>query len=185
MEISFVKVNPAENMTIFVLDKVERKLHKELSNRLLNYNSIHGEQVGFIEEPESLEGKRVKTQRLQMMGGEFCGNATRSLAALMVFNNYPNVLKVDDQYIVQLEVSGMNTLINCQVRLTNKNTEFYSSIEMPLPTGINDFKLNLNGDEIEFKRVDFLGITHFIVDINIVEDEIIISKTFDEEGDSI
>lgn len=171
MEISYVKVNPAENMTIFVLDKIERNLHKELSNRLLDYNSIHGEQVGFIEEPETLEGKKAKTQRLQMMGGEFCGNATRSLAALMVFNNYPNLKKVDDHYIVQLEVSGMNALINCQVRPTNKDNEYYSKIEMPLPTGISNTIVNFNDDEIRLMRVDFIGITHFIVDINIVADK--------------
>lgn len=183
MDISYVKVNPAENMTIFVLDKVERELHKSISNRLMDYNSIHGEQVGFVEEPETLQGKSIKTQRLQMMGGEFCGNATRSLAALMVYNNYPSIKKLDDKYIVLLEVSGMDGLINCKVRPTNKSNVFYSKIEMPLPQSLSDFKVEQNGRGITLRRIDFLGISHFIVDINMVEDKEKLFNTIKSEMD--
>ena len=87
MKLRFVKVNPVENMTLFVLDPVPREEQMNVANKLMKYSNIHGEQVGFIER----EGSYI---RLQMMGGEFCGNATRSLAALMVYNEYPNIEKL-------------------------------------------------------------------------------------------
>lgn len=170
MNLSYVKINPAENMTIFVLDKVNRQLHKSVANRLMDYNSLHGEQVGFIEEPESLQGKSLKTKRLQMMGGEFCGNATRSLAAYLVFKDDLIVKKIEDKFYVILEVSGLNHLISCEVRITEKDNLFYSKIDMPHPTDIRGFTVEVDGKRVSGKRVDFLGITHFIVDIKEVED---------------
>ena len=100
MKLNFVKVNPVENMTIFVMDQVDSSHHMAVANRLMDYSNIHGEQVGFIENPRSLKAKSLNTLRLQMMGGEFCGNATRSLAALMVHLKLPSISKVDRKSVV-------------------------------------------------------------------------------------
>lgn len=64
MKLRFVKVNPVENMTLFVLDPVPREEQMNVANKLMKYSNIHGEQVGFIER----EGSYI---RLQMMGENF------------------------------------------------------------------------------------------------------------------
>lgn len=161
MKLGFIKINPVENMTIFILDELDRGKHMEIANQLMNYSSLYAEQVGFIEEPKSIKGKSINTLRLQMMGGEFCGNASRSLAAYMVYCNHPSINKISDQeYNVSLEVSGSQELLNCRVRKTNRENIFNSRIAMPLPERITTAKIN----KISTTRVDFEGISHFIVD---------------------
>ena len=170
MKLNYVKMNPVENMTIFIMDKVARTNHMKIANRLMDYNNLHGEQVGFIEDPTSEEGKAINTLRLQMMGGEFCGNATRSLAALAVHNSLIEVEKKGNKQEIYLEVSGMDGLIQCTVEGTERENVYYSSVEMPLPTNISDIVMRYNDEDIPLTRVDFPGITHFIVDESKVDD---------------
>lgn len=165
MRLNFVKVNPVENMTIFIMDQIPRKEHKGVSNRIMNYNNLHAEQVGFIERATS--GDSI---RLQMMGGEFCGNATRSLAALMVHNDYPQIEKRQDKYFVELEVSGIGKSILCQVEQIGVN-KYLSKIEMAPPLSIEDGQIHFQGKSLDFTRVDFEGIIHFIVDRRTIKDK--------------
>lgn len=168
MKLRFAKVNPVENMTIFVLDMIPRNNHLTIASRLMDYSNLYAEQVGFIEEPMSIKGKSLNTLRLQMMGGEFCGNATRSLAAYMVYDNHPSINKLSDEsYIVSLEVSGSNELLDCLVTRTDKGNILNSRINMPLPERTTTVNIN----KISAIRVDFEGISHFIVDSNKVEDK--------------
>src|SRR3712207_235334 len=74
MKIEFVKINPVENMTILVKSSLPRLKYPILSQKMMRYSHLYAEQVGFM------EGKH-----LQMMGGEFCGNASRSFAAYLAF----------------------------------------------------------------------------------------------------
>lgn len=185
MKLHFVKVNPVENMTIFVLDQIPRKEHISISNKLMDYSNLHAEQVGFIE--ASMDN--TATIRLQMMGGEFCGNATRSLAAFMVHSNYPQVEKSGENFLVPLEVSGMKDIINCQVRKLPGENKYLSKIEMPLPLSVKEIEVPYDGHSIESIKVDLPGITHFIVDANKVNDkdkfyEIIKENMKDEEYDA-
>lgn len=168
MKINFIKLNPVENMTIFVKDYLPRDKHMTIANKLMDYNNIHGEQVGFMEEPRSIKGKSLNTLRLQMMGGEFCGNATRSLAAYMVYENHPSINKIDDnKYSVNLEVSGSEELLTCIVSKTHKDYILRSRIAMPLPERVTTINVN----SLAVTRVDFQGINHFIVDSAKVEDK--------------
>ena len=80
MEIKFVKINPTQNMTILVESPISRKDQPTIASQLMNYDSVFAEQVGFIEAPLFYPDSWA---RIQMMGGEFCGNATLSLAALL------------------------------------------------------------------------------------------------------
>lgn len=171
MKLTFAKVNPVENMTIFVLDPVDSFNHMNIANKLMDYNSLHGEQVGFVEEPRSLKGKSLNTLRLQMMGGEFCGNASRSLAAYMVYKNHPSIIKSDNHYNVIIEASGSSELLNCEVKSTDKDNIYYSKIKMPTPERVINIDINFEQRQIKLSRVDFSGITHFIVDSNEIEDK--------------
>lgn len=164
MKLRFVKVNPVENMTLFVLDPVPREKQMNIANKLMDYNNIHGEQVGFIER----EGSYI---RLQMMGGEFCGNATRSLAALMVYNEYPNIEKTNKGYNVKLKTSGVEEIIECVVLPTDKKNSFWSTVHMPLPLAIEEYSIKYESSLVKTIKVEFPGITHFIVDEKVIEDK--------------
>lgn len=168
MKLSFVKINPVENMTIFIEDRLPREKHLSIANALMNYNNLYAEQVGFIEDPMSIKGKSLNTLRLQMMGGEFCGNASRSLAAYMVYEDHPSIKKINDQeYSVSLEASGSQELLKCFVRKTDKENIFNSRISMPLPQRVTTINVN----KIPTRRVDLEGISHFIVDSHKVKDK--------------
>ncbi len=181
MKLHYVKINPVENMTIFVLDQIPRKNHIDISNTLMDYSNLHAEQVGFIE--SSREDSSLI--RLQMMGGEFCGNATRSLAAYMVHSHYPQVSKIGDKYMVSLEVSGMDNIINCEVESLQKDNLYLSKIKMPLPLSVKEIKIHYENTPINLIRVDLPGITHFIVDVEKIMDKTefyeIVKKTMNTE----
>jgi len=164
MKLHFVKVNPAENMTIFVLDQIPNEHHRRIANKLMDYNNIHGEQVGFIQR----EGSYMK---LQMMGGEFCGNATRSLAAYMVYSRYPEIKEIAQGYEVKLKTSGVDETIRCIVKPTEKENTYYSQINMPLPLSVKEEYIYCSEKPISTIKVNLPGIVHFIVDMNKIEDE--------------
>ena len=48
MEISFVKVSPTQNVTILVTSAVAREAQGAVAARLLEWDSVCGEQVGFL-----------------------------------------------------------------------------------------------------------------------------------------
>jgi diaminopimelate epimerase len=167
MKLHFVKINPVENMTIFVLDQLPRKDHITISNRLMDYSNLHAEQVGFIESSKN----HADLIRLQMMGGEFCGNATRSLAAFMVHSQHPEIEKIGSKFMVPLEVSGIDEIINCEVEPLEKTNLYMSKIKMPVPLSINEIIIDYSGNEVKTIRVDLPGITHFIVDRDKINDK--------------
>ena len=167
MKLHFVKINPVENMTIFVLDQLPRKDHITISNRLMDYSNLHAEQVGFIESSKN----HTDLIRLQMMGGEFCGNATRSLAAFMVHSQHPEIEKNGSKFMVPLEVSGIDEIINCEVEPLEKTNLYMSKIKMPVPLSINEIIIDYSGNKVKTIRVDLPGITHFIVDRDKINDK--------------
>lgn len=167
VKLRFVKVNPVENMTIFVLDQLPRSYHIDVSNKLMDYSNMYAEQVGFIE-PSKDNNDLI---RLQMMGGEFCGNATRSLAAFMVHSNYPQIQKFEDKFLVSLEVSGMDYIIDCEVEPLRNPNLYLSKIKMPSPLSINEVYIDYEEEKIKSIKVELPGITHFIVDINSIDDK--------------
>ncbi|MEA3422565.1 MAG: diaminopimelate epimerase [Bacillota bacterium] len=166
MKLNFIKVNPSENMTVFIMDPVPRDKHVEISNKIMNYNNIHAEQVGFVE-----KGTNNGQIRLQMMGGEFCGNASRALASILVLKKHSSVDHSNNKAIVPLEVSGTEDIHHLEVIPTESETTFISSIEMPLHSNIEDICINYNDYVYKASLITFSGIMHIIVD-----DENIASK---------
>ena len=152
MELRFVKMNPTQNMTILVETPVERALQPELARRLMSEDSVCAEQVGYIE-PASMPGAAT---RLQMMGGEFCGNASMSLAALLALRAG---LSDGEAHTYQLEVSGADALVNCSI--TRADGGWLGEVDMPLPERAAITEL---GDGRRYPVVFFPGIAHVLVD---------------------
>lgn len=75
MTIDYLVADPSGNTTILVLTPVAKAQHSSLAAQLLALPGIEAEQVGYVSREAG------KPLRVDMMGGEFCGNASRSAAA--------------------------------------------------------------------------------------------------------
>ena len=151
MEIQFAKINPTQNMTIIVLSPTERAQQPQLAEKLMAYESVNAEQVGFLEEA-SLPGARA---RLQMMGGEFCGNATMSFAAYLA---HTGGMEDGASAVYPLEISGADEILSCDIR--RKGSAYSASVAMPLPEKIENASLP---DGKVYPAVFFPGIVHLVI----------------------
>lgn len=154
MKVRFTKLSPTQNVTILVEDEIDRSLQPEVAARLLEYDSVVGEQVGFLERP-TLSGAIV---RLQMMGGEFCGNATMSVGAYLARKGgLADGASVD----YPLEVSGTEGIVPCHIE--RRGTAFSGTVSMPLPEGFGSVGLQTDRGATRFDYVALPGITHVIL----------------------
>ena len=74
MHIRMVLADPAGNLTAFALSPVGAEDRAEIAARIMR--AARAEQVAFVDEESLLS----PLPRMDMMGGEFCGNATRAFA---------------------------------------------------------------------------------------------------------
>ena len=116
MKLLVTRADPAGNITLLVETPVEKAACAETARRLMALPELGGEQVGFLVPP-----RHGGEARLEMMGGEFCGNAARSLGLL--------VLRGQAARRVFVELSG------CGERLAvdADPAAGLASAEMPLP----------------------------------------------------
>lgn len=154
MELRFIKTNPTENMTLLIETPVPREEQLSIAERLISYGSVYAEQAGYIEEAEN----PLAQKRLQMMAGEFCGNASLSLAALLAEERK---LAVGDEAEIVLEVSGADRLVCCRMKKEEKG--FLGRVSMPLPKTIENKRFCLDGKTYTLPVVAFAGISHIIV----------------------
>ena len=143
---NIVIADPAKNITVFVLDDIDKKLYKSVAKDILENTDYEAEQVGFIKEP--IMGGDI---RLEMMGGEFCGNASRSIG--MFFAQQNNI----KNGTVSVEITGSNKPLNTKVDLEKETAE----IEMPIPKGIENIYVEDLGT---FPIVIIEGINHIIAE---------------------
>lgn len=157
MEIRFVKMNPTQNMTILVESEIPRERQPGVAAALMDYSSVYAEQVGFIEAPED----GAAWARLQMAGGEFCGNATMSLAALLAMDRG---MRPGERRIIPLEVSGAEGLLQCGVEVCDSYVR--ATVEMPPPLRIERQILDVEGRKVPVEAVCLSGITHAVVPVD-------------------
>jgi len=125
-------IRPGGNDTCIIAGKVDDQSERKKLNDLTMSNYPNVEQVGFLSDGQ-----------LNMAGGEFCGNATRS-SAFLILGGKPGEIK--------LKVSGVNDALVCGV---NQNLEAYA--QMPIysnpekitpivqPNGSSDFLVEMEG----------------------------------------
>ena len=154
MELKFIKASPTQNMTILVQTPVPREEQLAAAEKLIAYGNVYAEQAGYIEEPQDHRAEK----RLQMMAGEFCGNASLSLAAWLAKEKG---LAVGERTEILLEVSGAKEPVCCEI--TREENGYTGRVEMPLPERIEERDFLLNGVQYTFPVVAFHGITHIIV----------------------
>ena len=154
MEIKYCKINPTGNITLIVETPVLRESQAAVAAYLMSFDK-DAEQVGFIEAPENSDC----ALRLQMMGGEFCGNASISAAALYFSKSVPSPA---DKSTVNIEVSGAENPLAVSVEFIGGNT-FCGSVSMPLPEAVYDCELCYNDKSCTLPLVRMPGICHAIV----------------------
>lgn len=147
MKLDYTIWDPTKNITLLVSTPVPRGEQPGVAAKLMTARPLV-EQVGFLE-AASLPGAVL---RLQMMGGEFCGNASMSAAAYAARRDG---LAAPD---VPLEVSGYGGLLRC--RLDRQDDGLWGTVNMPLPERIAAAELP---DAGAVPAVVFDGITHCIV----------------------
>lgn len=156
-EAAFVKASPTQNVTVLVESPVPRMLQAETAARLLAYDGVGGEQVGFLEKP-TLPGAQL---RLQMMGGEFCGNATMSVGAYLAWKTGMADGGCSD-YV--LEVSGAPEPVGCHIE--RRGNAYRGTVRMPRPERFSEAKLQTDAGERTLPMVCMPGIVHVIVSMD-------------------
>ena len=125
MEIQYLLADPTKNITVLVTTPVSRALQPELASLLLDLEP-EAEQVGFVE--TAADGQ----MRLQMMGGEFCGNATRAFAC------YAAKVRGWGETRLAVSVSGAREPVPVAVDL--RQNRAYA--QMPLPYALEWISVN-------------------------------------------
>lgn len=151
LNISYVKADPGGNTTILVLDAVPASRRAAVAGAILACPDLAAEQVGYIRFPAGAENG----VRIDMMGGEFCGNAARSAAA------YALSLSGREKGRYDVSCSGYEGLLTTVVERTGNRT-YKVCIDMPLPKSITALRIPVDGKLERFFRVDLPGITHFV-----------------------
>lgn len=158
MKLQFIKTNPTENMTLLIETPVPREQQLAIAQRLIAYGSVYAEQAGYIEQA----AQPLAEKRLQMMAGEFCGNASLSLAAVLAEERG---LQIGEECEILLEVSGADELVQCRVK--REEDGFSGRVAMPLPKAVERRTFSLRGARYELVVVVFEGISHVIVPISL------------------
>lgn len=114
MNFIFYKVNPGGNITALVPGSFTRRQKIDIAKTVLESDGAI-EQVGFWTRPKN----KKAIARLEMAGGEFCGNAVRSLAYLVWEKN-----KLPNEFFI--ESSGTDESVNVAVGID------YAEISLPL-----------------------------------------------------
>jgi len=100
-----------------------------------------------------------------MAGGEFCGNACMAAAANIAFEKR---LKMDDFMEIFLETSGVDDLVECQVK--NVQGSYYCQVNMPIPIKIDQRIIECDGDELNIAIVRYREFFHIILEVEEFDD---------------
>lgn len=126
----FVTVWPGGNTTALVTEEVPRAQHAQVANEIMAQDKDI-EQVGYLEKASNPQA----LCRLQMMGGEFCMNATRSAAYYYAKKHNLKKLLVEasgSEDIIEVEVEGETTHITLPgtFYLSSEKKENYTVVNL-------------------------------------------------------
>jgi len=159
--VKILVADPAKNITVFVLERVyDPDERAALTRAILADREIRAEQVGFVIPPVKSSstgephtsgpaGPDFSLPRLEMAGGEFCGNAARSFGLYAA-----ELLGLGRKVNFFVSVSGASEPVQVDIDLDNNRAK----AEMPKPLVVD--MLDYNGCSLPV--LVFEGITHII-----------------------
>jgi diaminopimelate epimerase len=144
--------DPARNITVFVRDPPEaREERLRIARAILADGELEAEQVGFVYPPVS-----GGLWSLEMMGGEFCGNAARSFGLYAALEEGRR-----GRVSLSVRISGMEGPVTVNVDTLSgwaeaemPRPEFFDSLDWSAPVSA--------AQERALPVVVFAGITHII-----------------------
>ena len=145
MMIRYIPADPAGNLTAIVLSPVAAQDRAKIAAEMMTRCPEGFEQVGFADET-SLTGD---LPTLCMMGGEFCGNATRAFAC------YAAKVRGRGETRLAISVSGAREPVPVAVDL--RQNRAYA--QMPLPYAFE--WISVNEQKIPLVRME--GIDHALL----------------------
>lgn len=155
--INYKVCDPSGNITILVTTEVPNEKRIEVADELMKKEPT-AQQVGYISEDS--EGCDIE---LNMAGGEFCGNATLSTAALY---NQQNAAKDT----VRVKVSGVSEIVD--VKITNSNNIFIATAKMPMPDEYYEKFMTFRGKEYKTFFVKFDSMVHLVMVDKLAKEDI-------------
>ncbi|MDP2789733.1 MAG: GNAT family N-acetyltransferase [bacterium] len=171
--IRFTMVKPGGNNTALVHDLIPRQYHGEIAKEVILKQDEKGEQVGYLE----LSTLPKTVCRLQMMGGEFCGNATRSTVMLITkafltgdvgLNPFAleHITRSWNRLDVPMEVSGFDGVLHAEVVLDDQNhiLDIFATMPVrPEATCTEKRQPTVNGKPFDATLVHLYGISHLLI----------------------
>lgn len=145
-EYTVAVLDPAGNVTAIVCSDVPAAERARVAAQILRLPELGIEQVAFLTAPRS--GGEI---RLEMMGGEFCGNALRCAGFYQALRN-----GAQGKSCVFAEISGADGVQPVMA----DTAEGTASTVMPLPLSVQP----ADWVDVQATRVTFAGITHFVID---------------------
>lgn len=161
MKVSVMIADPAGNITAIVRTPVARSKRADVAEKIMAMDKYKVEQVAFETSPH----KRGSLGRIEMMGGEFCGNAARSYGYLRCKETGRDACKI--------EVSGAPDLLDVLAD-PNKGT---ASAAMPMPKTVEHVQIGL----FRYPLVISGGITHMIA-MNQDPDDVFVNHMIERFG---
>ena len=144
MIIDYYRIDPSGNITLLVKTPVPAEKRAETAS-LLMLAEPGAEQVGFIDD-----------KTLNMAGGEFCGNATLSAAAVYCLE------RGLEEASIELIVSGAAKPVRTEIKKTGENI-YRGCVGMPAPVDTGEIRIETGDGEITAPLIDFGGIKHIIL----------------------
>lgn len=143
MNLTFAKLCPGGNPTILITDPVPAGNRADVAAKLMAPLHLYAEQVGFMRSnkvPEPPEAgtndgpEKAGIPRLEMMGGEFCVNATRAAAWLLAANDL--LLSEYSCLTGLISVSGMPSPV--AVAVAKEEADLFSYLQASAPSKDNE-----------------------------------------------
>ena len=162
MNLDYSILDPTGNITILVESPVEPGRRSIVAARLMQLHP-EAEQTGFVtfQVPASSAALQIAAS-LSMAGGEFCGNATMSTAALWCLRHDVPGENQENRRIL-LQVSGAADPV--EVLLTgNPDRSFKAGIHMPPARRLSKERFSFGTLSGELTLVRMEGISHIIIE---------------------
>lgn len=159
-EIQYSVFDPTGNITALVESDVETGLQPSVAAHLMERRP-EVEQVGFVRFAPGGEGPS-----LRMAGGEFCGNASMSAAALYLIRRAERqgtALPLRREETVSLRVSGVARPVELRLRAEAPGC-FRAGVQMPPALGLEDREFSYGALSGKVPVVWMEGISHIVIE---------------------
>ncbi|MBP3894644.1 MAG: hypothetical protein J6D34_11480 [Atopobiaceae bacterium] len=161
-------LDPTGNITALVESDVVVDAQPDVARRIMQRHPAV-EQVGFVSHEDAGSGDGRPSVRMRMAGGEFCGNATMSAAALLLWRmgGEWDVADPDAWTNVLVRVWGVREPV--EVRLQPcEDGSFRGGVRMPPAEGVELPELTFGSLTGQIPLVRMVGISHVVIEASSV-----------------